>query len=62
MKKALDRIGNLVHAKDAHKGINGYTCPCCREEVTKAEGVRQSAHFRHRVVRRGNIVIYMYKV
>ncbi|HDR7646295.1 hypothetical protein [Bacillus mycoides] len=48
MKKAFDRVGNLVHAKDAHKGINGYTCPCCREEVTKAEGVRQSAHFRHR--------------
>lgn len=49
MEKALDRIGQLVLASKAYKHIGGYTCPCCGEEVIKAEGKVQSAHFRHKV-------------
>ncbi|WP_136035782.1 hypothetical protein [Bacillus salacetis] len=49
MEKAFDRNGQLVLASKAFKHIGGYTCPCCGEEVFKAEGRVQSAHFRHKV-------------
>ncbi len=48
MEKAFNSIGQLVLAKDAHKNIGKYICPCCWDEVFKAEGKIQSAHFRHR--------------
>ncbi|MBV7508622.1 hypothetical protein KW850_25735 [Bacillus sp. sid0103] len=49
MEKAFDRVGNLIQANKAYKNIGGYTCPCCGEDVIKAEGRIQIAHFRHKV-------------
>lgn len=47
MERAFNQLGQLVHAKDAHKYGAIYTCPCCGANVFKAEGIVQSAHFRH---------------
>lgn len=49
MEKAFDSVGNLVQANKAHKNIGGYMCSCCGEDVIKAEGRIQTAHFRHKV-------------
>lgn len=47
MERAFNPLGQLVHAKNAHKYGVVYTCPCCGARVFKAEGRVQSAHFRH---------------
>lgn len=49
MDRAFDRAGNLIPASKANKYIEGYTCPCCGNEVIKAGGTSQRDHFRHKV-------------
>jgi hypothetical protein len=47
MERALNQLGQLVHAKDALKYGMIYTCPYCGAKVIKVEGKKQSPHFRH---------------
>lgn len=48
MKSAFNDVGELVPAHKALKSLSTYLCPCCGDLVFKAEGIKQSAHFRHK--------------